>query len=32
MPSNGDQMYTFQLDSEAAERVDDGHYKVRSHT
>ena len=28
MPSNGDQMYTFQLDSEAAERVNDGHYKV----
>jgi hypothetical protein len=28
MPSNRDQMYTFQLDSEAAERVNDGHYKV----
>ena len=28
MPDNGAQMYTFQLDSEAAEKVNDGHYKV----
>ena len=28
MPGNGAQMYTFQLDSEAAEKVNDGHYRV----
>ena len=28
MPDNGAQMYTFQLDSEAADKVNDGHYKV----
>ena len=28
MPDNGAQMYTFQLDSEAADKVNDGHYKI----
>eukprot|EP01043_Picozoa_sp_COSAG02_P038389 COSAG02_NODE_2955_length_7670_cov_23.923656_6_plen_549_part_00 len=28
MPGNGAQMYTFQLDSEAAQKVNNGHYKV----
>jgi hypothetical protein len=28
MPGNGAQMFTFQLDSEAAQKVNNGHYKV----
>ena len=28
MPANGAQMYTFQLDSEAAEKVNNGHHMV----